>query len=63
MKTAIPQALYQHALSTCFAGGELRFEKMNFVERAIIKRIAKADKSVSQIREDEIDKLVMDYKD
>jgi hypothetical protein len=34
---------------------------MNFLERAIIKRIAKTDKSVSQIREEDIEKLVKEY--
>jgi menaquinone-dependent protoporphyrinogen oxidase len=34
---------------------------MNFFERAIIKRIAKTDKSVSQIKEDEIEKFVIEY--
>jgi menaquinone-dependent protoporphyrinogen oxidase len=63
LTNAYPQELHEYAVSKCFAGGEFLFEKMNFVERAIIKRIAKADKSVSQIREDEIDKLVMDYQD
>jgi menaquinone-dependent protoporphyrinogen oxidase len=63
LTNAYPQELHGYAVSTCFAGGEFLFEKMNFFERAIIKRIAKTDKSVSQIREDEIDKLVTDYKD
>jgi menaquinone-dependent protoporphyrinogen oxidase len=34
---------------------------MNFFERAIIKRIAKTDKSISQIRENEIDRFVTEY--
>ncbi|KAA6328572.1 Protoporphyrinogen IX dehydrogenase [termite gut metagenome] len=55
-----PQALHQHAVAKCFAGGEFLFEKMNFFERAIIKRIAKTDKSVSQIKEDNIDKFVQE---
>jgi menaquinone-dependent protoporphyrinogen oxidase len=57
-----PQELVRHAVSTCFAGGEFLFEKMNFFERAIIKRIAKTDKSVSKIRESEIDRFVMEYR-
>ncbi|MDR0748082.1 MAG: flavodoxin domain-containing protein [Tannerellaceae bacterium] len=61
LANAYPQMLYQHAASTCFVGGEFQFEKMNFFERAIIKRIAKTDKSVSQIKEDGIEKLVMEY--
>jgi menaquinone-dependent protoporphyrinogen oxidase len=58
LANACPQKLYEYAVSKCFAGGEFLFEKMNFFERAVIKRIAKADKSVSQIKEDEIDKLI-----
>jgi menaquinone-dependent protoporphyrinogen oxidase len=49
--------LFLHAVSKCFVGGEFQFEKMNFFERAIIKRIAKTDKSVSQIDEDAISKI------
>jgi menaquinone-dependent protoporphyrinogen oxidase len=56
---AYPQELY--TVTKCFAGGEFLFEKMNFFERAIIKRIAKTDKSVSQIREDEIERFVTEY--
>jgi menaquinone-dependent protoporphyrinogen oxidase len=62
LANAYPQELVRHAVSTCFAGGEFQFEKMNFFERAIIKRIAKTDKNVSQIRESEIDRFVMEYR-
>jgi menaquinone-dependent protoporphyrinogen oxidase len=61
LANAYPQELYEYAVSTCFAGGEFLFEKMNFFERAIIKRIAKTDKSVSQIKENEIEKIVVEY--
>jgi menaquinone-dependent protoporphyrinogen oxidase len=53
--------LYGYAVSKCFAGSEFQFEKMNFFERAIIKRIAKTDKSVSQIRVENIDKLIEEF--
>jgi menaquinone-dependent protoporphyrinogen IX oxidase len=61
LANAYPQELYGYAVSTCFAGGEFQFEKMNFFERAIIKRIAKTDKSVSQIGEKDIEKFVAEY--
>jgi menaquinone-dependent protoporphyrinogen oxidase len=61
LANAYPQELYEYAVSKCFAGGEFLFEKMNFFERAIIKRIAKTDKSVSQIREKDIEKFVKEY--
>lgn len=61
LANAYPQELYEYAVSTCFAGGEFLFEKMNFFERAIIKRIAKTDKSVSSIKEDEIVRFVTEF--
>jgi menaquinone-dependent protoporphyrinogen oxidase len=60
LANAYPQELVRHVVSICFAGGEFQFDKMNFFERAIIKRIAKADKSVSQIREGEIENFVQE---
>jgi menaquinone-dependent protoporphyrinogen oxidase len=60
LANAYPQELYEYAVSKCFAGGEFLFEKMNFFERAIIKCIAKTDKSASAIKSDEIDKLIME---
>jgi menaquinone-dependent protoporphyrinogen oxidase len=60
LANAYPQELVRQAVSICFAGGEFLFEKMNFFERAIIKRIAKTNKSVSQIKKDNIDKFVQE---
>ncbi|MDR1563023.1 MAG: flavodoxin domain-containing protein [Dysgonamonadaceae bacterium] len=60
LANAYPQELYEYAVSKCFAGGEFLFEKMNFFERTVIKRIAKTDRSVSAIKSDEIDKLIME---
>jgi menaquinone-dependent protoporphyrinogen oxidase len=61
LENAYPPALQQQAVAKHFLGGEFLFEKMNFFERAIIKRIAKTDKSVSQIDKDGIEKFVADY--
>ncbi|MDR1403575.1 MAG: flavodoxin domain-containing protein [Tannerellaceae bacterium] len=61
LANAYPPELHGYAVSNCFAGGEFLFEKMNFFERAIIKRIAKTDKNVSQIKEDEVDRFVAEY--
>jgi menaquinone-dependent protoporphyrinogen oxidase len=52
---------HEYAVFACFAGGEFLFEKMNFFERAVIKRIAKTDKSVSSIKEDEIVRFVTEF--
>jgi menaquinone-dependent protoporphyrinogen oxidase len=61
LENAYPAPLFNHAVTKHFLGGEFLFEKMNFFERAIIKRIAKTDKSVSQIKDDEIEKLVAEF--
>jgi menaquinone-dependent protoporphyrinogen oxidase len=46
LENAYPLSLKQQAVARHFLGGEFLFEKMNFFERAVIKRIAKTDKSV-----------------
>jgi menaquinone-dependent protoporphyrinogen oxidase len=56
-KNAFPHDLIAHASSTGMFGGEFTFERMNFIERKIIKRIAKLDKSVSKISDDAIQKF------
>ena len=60
---AYPDELLQHAVSKYFVGGAFLFDKMNFIERAIIKRIAKTDtdKNVSQIMVENINKLIEEY--
>ena len=49
LKDAYSEALHEKAVASGFFGGEFLFEKMNFVERLIIKKIAKTTKSISQI--------------
>ncbi len=56
--SAYPVQLLQHADAKAFLGGEFLFEKMNFMERTIIKRIAKTDESVSAIKEKDIASFV-----
>lgn len=51
---AYPASLLQHADAKVFVGGEFLFEQMNFMEKTIIKRIAKTDKSISAIKDSEI---------
>ena len=48
---AFPAELIQHATATGIFGGEFNFEKMNFIEKTIIKKIAKIETSVSRIDE------------
>jgi menaquinone-dependent protoporphyrinogen oxidase len=61
LENAYPLSLRQCAVTNYFLGGEFLFEKMNFFERFVIKRIAKTDKSISQIDEDAIDKFVAEF--
>jgi menaquinone-dependent protoporphyrinogen oxidase len=46
---AFPEVLYNKTLAAAFLGGAFLFEKMNFFERAIIKKIAKTTTSVERI--------------
>ncbi len=44
-----PETLRNKAIAHGLFGGELDFEKMNFLEKAIIKKIANVEKSLSNI--------------
>ncbi|MFC1538496.1 flavodoxin domain-containing protein [Candidatus Latescibacterota bacterium] len=51
---AFPTELTEHATATGLFGGAFSFEKMNFIERYIIKKIAKIDKNITKISEEKI---------
>jgi menaquinone-dependent protoporphyrinogen oxidase len=51
---AFPKQLIEHTDARGFFGGEFNFEKMNFIERFIVKKIAKVTESVSNVKEDNI---------
>ncbi|GET25777.1 flavodoxin domain-containing protein [Prolixibacter sp. NT017] len=55
---AFPEELKTHAKATGIMGGEFVFERMNFLERFIVKKISKPDHSVSEIDEEAIDAFV-----
>ncbi len=57
---AYPKELIDKAKSIQFLGGEFLFENMNFFEKMIIKKIAKTDKSISEINHQNIDRFVKD---
>lgn len=48
-QAAYPEELRNKAKAHGLFGGELALEKMDFMEKAIIKKVAKVDKSVSNI--------------
>ncbi|MDR1792546.1 MAG: flavodoxin domain-containing protein [Bacteroidales bacterium] len=58
IKNAYPEQISQHADCVCFTGGEFIFEKMNFIERLIIKKIAKIGKNIVQTDKESIQKIV-----
>lgn len=49
LNAAYSEDIRNHASTTGFLGGEFLFEKMNFFEKFIIKKISKEDKSVYAI--------------
>jgi menaquinone-dependent protoporphyrinogen oxidase len=57
-ENAFPEALKKHAKATGIMGGEFIFERMNFLERWIVKKISKKDRSVSEIDHEAIDAFV-----
>lgn len=62
VETSYPLELQKIAKAVCFAGGEFLFEKMNFIQRTIIKKIVKSDQNVSQIHFDVLDHFVSQMK-
>lgn len=55
-----PAVLRNHATASGIFGGELNFDAMNALERYIIKKVAKTDKTVSKISEKFAAKFVQD---
>ncbi|WP_455590770.1 flavodoxin domain-containing protein [Bacteroides sp.] len=55
---AFPKYLHKVAITEAILGGEFLFEKMNFIERFITKRITKTHSSVSSLRQEAIKEFV-----
>jgi menaquinone-dependent protoporphyrinogen oxidase len=58
LKDAYSDVLLEKAVVTGFLGGEFLFEKLNFFERLIVKKIAKTKSSVYMIDWEAIDEFV-----
>jgi menaquinone-dependent protoporphyrinogen oxidase len=58
LKDAYPEGLWNKASVTSFLGGAFLFEKMNYIERLIIKKISKVDKTVHHILWNVVDEFV-----
>jgi menaquinone-dependent protoporphyrinogen oxidase len=57
IKNAFPEELHQMAKTEAIFGGEYNFDKMNFVEKMLVKKIAKVSESVSNLDYDSIDRF------
>jgi menaquinone-dependent protoporphyrinogen oxidase len=55
---AYPEILRSHATSKKIMGGEFRFERMNFIEKALVKKIAGINQSVYKVDENKIKEFV-----
>ncbi|WBW96698.1 flavodoxin domain-containing protein [Oceanirhabdus sp. W0125-5] len=55
LNDAFPQELIEKAVAKESFGGEFIIKKMNFLERLIVKKVAKIDKDVSNISDEKID--------
>jgi menaquinone-dependent protoporphyrinogen oxidase len=51
---AFPEVLRQHAATIGFFGGEFDFDKMGFMAKAIVKKVANVEESVDRIAHDSI---------
>lgn len=57
LKNAFPEELHQMAKAEAILGGEFNFEKMNFVEKLLVKKIVGVRESVSKIDQNAIDRF------
>lgn len=55
---AFPEVLRNHAKSCKLTGGEFNFERMNFIEKLLVKKIAGVTDSVSKIDEFKVFEMV-----
>lgn len=59
---AFPELLRRHAVASKCVGGEFLFEKMNFIEKLIVKKVSGITQNISKIDEDKIAELVTEVK-
>jgi len=54
LRNAFPEILHQHAKAEAIMGGAFYFEKMNFVERFLVKKMTGTTKTTVKIDQDAI---------
>lgn len=55
---AFPELLRNHAITSKCVGGEFLFEKMNFLEKLIVKKVSGITQNISKIDDNKIAELV-----
>ena len=58
VENAFPKALRGHAVVVEIFGGAFDFERMNFLQRAIIRKVANVDHSISRIKDEKISEFI-----
>ena len=59
---AFPELLRNHAITSKCVGGEFLFQKMNFIEKLIVKKVSGISHNLSKIDDEKIAELVGDIK-
>lgn len=54
LNNSFPKELLTQAIAKEFFGGEYRFNRMNYIDRLIVKKVAKVNNDVSQVKEENI---------
>lgn len=60
---AFPELLRKKAVSSKITGGEFLFDKMNFFEKAIVKKVSKVNGTVSKIDYSKIEEMAKELED
>jgi len=60
IKTAYPEILLNYATSIKVLGGDIMFDKMNFFEKVIIKKVSGVKESISNINYTKITEMIIE---
>ncbi len=55
LNDAFPEKLHQYAKTEAIMGGEFNFERMNFIEKMMVKKIAKVNQSIKKVNHQAIE--------
>ncbi len=58
LSNAYPELLRKHAITSKVVGGEFLVDKMNFIERFLVRKISGVSQTVSKIDEGKVSELV-----